>query len=360
VASPYGFTGTIELKATWNRAGTEVSLVPRATLEGDTARTLEAGTTYELTINTSRIRAVDGGALVPLIRPITFTTQPETRLVDVKVNDRSFLADPGFPINAGDTVGTITLTFSKNIGGRYNVRGPVANRRFVIIEDYTGADLTGYNFGNVDPPAPPGTSFPDSVVADFVDSLSTVTGNTLTIRYRITRKRLRGRELRNTNTENQNTNTIVRFSLRSTSFGGPNGVDYNNLNAFPSPQNIRGFVRGDLGVRGVRSGEPPEPPLPQVTTYRGGDDLVNFGDFPRPTLQPNIYLNDKPALDRFGPGNVGVTEFAFYFSTGGTPTSQSFPDLVISSVRNAAESVSQAAKQTVSTVRGWWKRFRGE
>jgi hypothetical protein len=34
--------------------------------------------------------------------------------------------------------------------------------------------------------------------------------------------------------------------------------------------------------------------------------------------------------------------------------------LVISSVRNAAESVSQAAKQTVSTVRGWWKRFRGE
>ncbi len=352
VASPYGLTGTIPLKATWNAAGTVVSLVPNINVNGDTARTLEAGTTYELTINTSLISAVDGGGLVPLIRPITFTTQPEIRLVDVKVNNQSFSAAPGFPINAGDTVGTITLTFSKDVGGRYNVRGPVADRRFSIIEDFTGTDLTQFNFGNISPPAPLNTLFPDSVVASFVDSLSTVTGNTLTIGYRITRKRLRGVGLRNNNTENQNTNTIVRFSLISTSFGGS---DYNNLNTNPSPQNIRGKVRGDLGVRGEAS-------LPQVTTYQGSPvaDFVNFGPFPRPTLNPDEYLNDKPAFNRFGPGNVGVTEFAFYFSTGGTPTSQSFPDLVVSSVRNAAESVSQAAKQTVSTVRGWWKRFRGE
>jgi len=348
VASPYFPTPYfVRLKATWNAAGTEVSLVPNINVNGDTARTLEAGTTYELTIDTDLIRAVDGGALVPLIRPIIFTTQPEIRLVGVKVNDRSFLAGPGFPINAGDTVGTITLTFSKDIGGRYNVRGDEADRRFVIIEDFTGRDLTDFNFGTR-------ANAPDSVNADFVDSLSTVTGNTLTIRYRITRKRLRGRNLRNNNTENQNTNTIVRFSLRSTSF---DDRDYNNLERFPSPQNIRGKVRGDLGVRGKAL-----PPGERVTTYQGGPDLVNFGTFPRPESErePNKYLNDEVASRRFGPGNVGVTEFAFYFSTGGTQTSQSFPDLVISSVRNAAESVSQAAKQTVSTVRGWWKRFRGE
>jgi|GEM_PF-7121129 len=348
VASPYFPTPyVVPLKATWNAAGTVVSLVPSATVSGDTARTLEAGTTYELTI--SGLNAVDGGGLVPLIRPITFTTQPEIRLVNVTVkgnavtDPRTFSATPGLPINAGDTVGTITLTFSKDIGGRYNVRGPIANRRFVIIEDFTGTDLTSYDFGT-------NLNAADSLNAAFVDSLSTVAGNTLTIGYRITRKRLRGVGLRNTNTENQNTNTIVRFSLISTSFGGP---DYNNLNTVPSPQNIRGKVRGDLGVKGVST-------LPQVTTYPGGANLADFGPLPRTMLDPDKYLNDKPAFNRFGPGNVGVTEFAFYFSTGGTPTSQSFPDLVISSVRNAAESVSQAAKQTVSTVRSWWKRFRGE
>jgi hypothetical protein len=91
--------------------------------------------------------------LVPLIRPITFTTQPEIRLVNVTVKGNAvtdpstFSATPGLPINAGDTVGTITLTFSKDIGGRYNVRGPAG--RFVVIEDSSGTDLTGYNFGNV-------------------------------------------------------------------------------------------------------------------------------------------------------------------------------------------------------------------
>jgi hypothetical protein len=343
VASPYGFTGTIPLKATWNAAGTVVSLVPNINVNGDTARTLEAGTTYELTI--SGLNAVDGGGLVPLIRPITFTTQPEIRLVGVKVKDQSFSTTPGLPINAGDTVGTITLTFSKDIGGRYNVRGPLRFRRFVIIEDSSGTDLTDYNFGTTG-------NAPDSVNADFVDSLSTVTGNTLTFNYRITRKRLKGRGVADEPTSEATTylqNRIIRVSLRNTIFGGPNGEDYNNLNTEPNPLNIRGKVRGDLGVRGVD-------PLPQVTTYSG----LSFGPLPRQTLQDNIYLNDRPASIRFGPGNVGVTEFAFYFSTGGTPTSQSFPDLVISSVRNAAESVSQAAKQTVSTVRGWWKRFRGE
>jgi hypothetical protein len=343
VASPYGLslTDPIPLKATWNDSGTVVSLVPDINVNGDTARTLEAGTTYRLEI--SGLNAVDGGGLVPLIRPIIFKTQPEIRLVGVRVNNRSFLAAPGFPINAGDTVGTITLTFSKDIGGRYNVRGP--ERRFVVIEDSSGTDLTDYNFGE-------NAGVPDSLNADFVDSLSTVTGNTLTFNYRITRKRLKGREVAKDPNSEATTylqNRIIRVSLRLTIFGGPGGVDYNNLEAFPNPQNIRGKVRGDLGVRG-------KAPLPQVTTYSG----LSFGPLPRPTLDPDFYLNDKPAFNRFGPGNVGVTEFAFYFSTGGTPTSQSFPDLVISSVRNAAESVSQAAKQTVSTVRGWWKRFRGE
>jgi hypothetical protein len=354
VASPYFRTPyDVRLKATWNRAGTEVSLVPREPVRGDTARTLEAGTTYELTINTSRIRAVDGGALVPLIRPITFTTQPETRLVDVKVNDRSFLADPGFPINAGDTVGTITLTFSKNIGGRYNVRGPL--RRFVIIEDSSGTDLSSSMFDATATSDGTAASVTDTTRAALVDSLSVVNNNTLTIRYRISRQRLRGRGVINNPigpAVPQNQNRIIRFSLKNTIFGGPNGEDYNNLNTEPSPQNIRGFVRGDLGVRGKAL-----PPEERVTSYTPSAD---FGTFPRPTLEPDKYLNDRPALERFGPGNVGVTEFAFYFSTGGTPTSQSFPDLVISSVRNAAESVSQAAKQTVSTVRSWWKRFRGE
>jgi len=336
-------------------------------VNGDTARTLEAGTTYELTI--SGLNAVDGGALVPLIRPITFTTQPEIRLVNVTVkgnavtDPRTFSATPGLPINAGDTVGTITLTFSKDIGGRYNVRGPA--RRFVVIEDSSGTDLTEYNFGNVNPPAPLpaplGTPFPDSLVADFVDSLSTVTGNTLTFNYRITRKRLKGREVAKDPNSEATTylqNRIIRVSLINTNYNDTLASSltnlFRNLQTQPNPLNIRGRVRGDLGVRGIDvSGVGPN----KIGTYPSVGD---FGPLPRQTLQDNIYLNDRPASIRFGPGNVGVTEFAFYFSTGGTPTSQSFPDLVISSVRNAAESVSQAAKQTVSTVRGWWKRFRGE
>ena len=331
VASPYRLSGTISLRATWNADGTEVSLVPDITLrDRTTARTLEAGTTYELTI--SGLNAVDGGALVPLIRPITFTTQPETRLVDVKVNNQSFSTTPGLPINAGSAVGTITLTFSQVIGGRYNVRGD--ERRFDIIEDFTGRDLTEF-----------GDEF-------FEDERATVTGNTLTIRYRITPERLRSRNLRG---DNQNTNVIVRFSLKNT---GPFDEDenYENVNTVLNPKNIRGQVRGDLGVRG----KGPRP-LPRVTEY--DDNSANFvGTFPRSESErrPDVYLNDELAPRRFGPGNVGVTEFAFYFSTGGVTTSQSFPDLVISSVRDAAESVSQAAKQTVSTVRGWWKRFRGE
>jgi hypothetical protein len=348
VASPYFPTPYfVSLKATWNAAGTEVSLVPSTPVSGDTARTLEAGTTYELTINTSLIRAVDGGGLVPLIRPITFTTQPEIRLVDVKVNNQSFSTTPGLPINAGDTVGTITLTFSKDIGGRYNVRGPL--RRFVIIEDSSGTDLSEINATTTSDGT--AASVTDTTRAALVDSLSVVEGNTLTIRYRISRQRLKGRRVAKDPTSEATTylqNRIIRVSLISTSFGD-DPDDYKNLEAVPNPRNIRGKVRGDLGVRGVGS-------LPQVTTYSG----LSFGPLPRQTLQDDIYLNDRPALERFGPGNVGVTEFAFYFSTGGTPTSQSFPDLVISSVRNAAESVSQAAKQTVSTVRGWWKRFRGE
>jgi hypothetical protein len=350
VASPYGLTGTISLKATWNPAGTVVSLVPSLPVNGDTARTLEAGTTYELTI--SGLNAVDGGGLVPLIRPITFTTQPEIRLVNVTVKGNAvtdpstFSATPGLPINAGDTVGTITLTFSKDIGGRYNVRGPA--RRFVVIEDSSGTDLTAFDFGT-------NAGVPDSLNADFVDSLSVVTNNTLTFNYRITRKRLKGRNVAENPTSDATTylqNRIIRVSLINTNYNdtlasSPTNL-FRNLQTQPNPLNIRGRVRGDLGVRGDT--------LNPVTTYSG----LSFGTLPRPTLEPNNYLNDRPAFNRFGPGNVGVTEFAFYFSTGGTPTSQSFPDLVISSVRNAAESVSQAAKQTVSTVRGWWKRFRGE
>jgi len=254
----------------------------------------------------------------------------------VKVNNQSFSTTPGLPINAGSAEGTITLTFSQDIGGSYDVRG--RERRFVIIEDFTGRDLTEDIYENF----------------DFVDQSATVTRNTLTIGYRITGQRLIDSQLR---TRNQNTNVIVRFSLRNIR-PFDDDENYENL---PKPNNIRGRVRGDLGVRGVRSAPPPAPPLPRVTEY--DDNSANFrGPFPRPESErrPDVYLNDELARNRFGPGNVGVTEFAFYFSTGGTPTSQSFPDLVISSVRNAAESVSQAAKQTVSTVRGWWKRFRGE
>jgi hypothetical protein len=109
---------------------------------------------------------------------------------------------------------------------------------------------------------------------------------------------------------------------------------YYNIQVTPRPRTIRGPVRGDLGVSGFQ-----------------------VGFFP--TSHP-IYINNKRPFERFGPGNTGLTRFAFYFSTEGVPAAQSFPDLVISSVRNAAESVSQAAKQAVSTVRSWWKRFRGE
>ncbi len=368
IASPYtGLTRTIiKLTARWSTDGRQVSLLPSFTVNGDTARTLEAGTVYKL--NISGVLDADGVPLSLPVNPIIFSTQQGIRLVNVTVKGnavttaRTFSASPGFPINAGDTVGTITLIFNQQIGGSYNVRGPA--KRFVVIEDSSGEDLTTYNFGNTIPPAPLGTPFPDSLVAAFVDSLSTVNNNTLTFNYRITRKSLKGRGVAENPSSEATTyleNRIIRVSLANTDYSdtlasSPTNL-FRNLQTQPNPRNIRGRVRGDLGVRGI------DITANRIGTYpslAGG-----FGPLPRGTTgatasQPAVYLNDRSSINRFGPGNVGVTAFAFYFSTGGTPTSESFPDLVISSVRNAAESVSQAAKQAVSTVRGWWKRFRGE
>ena len=176
-----------------------------------------------------------------------------------------------------------------------------------------------------------------------MDSIATVSNNEITINYRVSIQRLKGRfpSLFPNPPASYQPRTI-RFSIDSVSFvasddGGTTTASdslYYNIQVTPRPRTIRGPVRGDLGVSGFQ-----------------------VGFFP---VTQDIYINNKTPFNRFGPGNTGLTRFAFYFSTEGVPAAQSFPDLVISSVRNAAESVSQAAKQTVSTVRGWWKRFRGE
>jgi hypothetical protein len=348
VASPYNLTGTISLRPTWSADGKVVSLVPQAGMRGltDTSRTLEAGTTYQL--NISNLNDVNGNPFSPPVNPIIFNTQPGIRLVGVTVGGQTFTS-PGQPIKA-DSVGTIKLIFNQNIAGSYNVRGSLGNSgpgRFIMVEDsLANANDSNFDLARTDALAGNGTV--NSVLgnmaqAAFVDSIATVSNNEITINYRVSAQRLTGRlPLSFPNPPASYPPRTIRFSIDSVSFaaslnGGTTAASdslYYNIQVTPRPRTIRGPVRGDLGVSGFQ-----------------------VGFFP---VTQDIYINNKPSFNRFGPGNTGLTRFAFYFSTEGVPAAQSFPDLVISSVRNAAESVSQAAKQTVSTVRGWWKRFRGE
>jgi hypothetical protein len=347
VASPYGLTGSISLRPTWSADGKVVSLVPQAGMRGltDTSRTLEAGTTYQL--NISSLNDVNGNPFSPPVNPIIFNTQPGIRLVGVTVGGQTFTS-PGQPIKA-DSVGTIKLIFNQNIAGSYNVRGTLGNNgpgRFIMVEDSL-ANANNPNFDLARTNALAGNGTVNSVLGDmaqaaFVDSIATVSNNEITINYRVSIQRLKGRfPSIYPNPVATYPPRTIRFSIDSVSFvassnGGTTESDslYYNIQVTPRPRTIRGPVRGDLGVSGFQ-----------------------VGFFP---VTQDIYINNKTPFNRFGPGNTGLTRFAFYFSTEGVPAAQSFPDLVISSVRNAAESVSQAAKQTVSTVRGWWKRFRGE
>jgi len=347
VASPYGLTGTISLRPTWSADGKVVRLVPQAGMRGltDTSRTLEAGTTYQL--NISSLNDVNGNPFSPPVNPIIFNTQPGIRLVGVTVGGQTFTS-PNQPIKA-DSVGTIKLIFNRNIAGSYNVRGTLGDNgpgRFIMFDDSLANTSTPIDLARTDALAGNGTV--NSVLgnmaqAAFVDSIATVSNNEITINYRVSIQRLKGRfpGLFPNPPASYQPRTI-RFSIDSVSFaaslnGGTTTASdslYYNIQVTPRPRTIRGPVRGDLGVSGFQ-----------------------VGFFPTPQ---DIYINNKPSFNRFGPGNTGLTRFAFYFSTEGVPAAQSFPDLVISSVRNAAESVSQAAKQAVSTVRSWWKRFRGE
>jgi hypothetical protein len=318
----------------------------------DTSRTLEAGTTYRLII--SDLFDVNGTPFSPPVNPIIFNTQPGIRLVGVTVGGQTFTS-PREPIRA-DSVGTIKLIFNQNIAGRYNVRGALGDDgpgRFIMVEDSTGIDLA-----RVDAKLPlrdgvVGNNI-DSSRAAFVDSLATVNDNEITINYVISAPRLTGRSRAGDlgspepfpNPPASYPPRTIRFSIDPVSFaarrdGGTTTASdslYYNIQVTPRPRTIRGPVRGDLGVSGF-----------PVGAFRVSD--------PR---SDGFYINNKRPFERFGQGNTGLTRFAFYFSTEGVPAAQSFPDLVVSSVRNAAESVSQAAKQAVSTVRGWWKRFRGE
>jgi hypothetical protein len=349
VASPYdGLTGTtLSLRPTWSADGKVVSLVPQAGMRGltDTSRTLEAGTTYQL--NISGLFDVNGTPFSPPVNNIIFNTQPGIRLVGVTVGGQTFTS-PNQPIKA-DSVGTIKLIFNQNIAGSYNVRGSLGNNgpgRFIMVEDSL-ANANNPNFDLARTNALAGNGTVNSVLgnmaqAAFVDSIATVSNNEITINYRVSAQRLTGRLPGSfPNPPASYPPRTIRFSIDSVSFvaspnGGTTASDslYYNIQVTPRPRTIRGPVRGDLGVSGFQ-----------------------VGFFP---VTQDIYINNKTPFNRFGPGNTGLTRFAFYFSTEGVPAAQSFPDLVISSVRNAAESVSQAAKQTVSTVRGWWKRFRGE
>jgi hypothetical protein len=317
----------------------------------DTSRTLEAGTTYRLEIDD--LFDVNGTRFSPPVNPIIFNTQPGTRLVGVTVGGQTFTSR-GQPIKA-DSVGTIKLIFNQNIAGSYNVRGALGNNgpgRFIMVEDSL-ANANDPDFDLARTNALAGNGTVNSVLGDmtqaaFVDSIATVSNNEITINYRVSAQRLTGRLPGSfPNPPASYPPRTIRFSIDSVSFadaaasdGGTTESDslYYNIQVTPRPRTIRGPVRGDLGVSGFP---------------------VQFFPVSDPVLR-DVYINSKPSFRRFGPGNTGLTLFAFYFSTEGVPAAQSFPDLVISSVRNAAESVSQAAKQAVSTVRSWWKRFRGE
>ncbi len=313
---------------------------------GDTTRAFEAGVFYRIspTFDPDSIQTTDGGALIAF-QGITFRTLPATTItagtvsaLDGTTNVRSLNTGSGIRA-VGDTAGRITLTFSNNPAGFYNVRGPIEKRFVFGLLDTTrlsnspfaSIDLTTTNGGN-----PTGGILGGNLTSSaFIDSTVVLDGNTMRVNYYVSSKLLRGRGVLpgiDTATRGGNflgTNTFVvefRPNMTTAADGtaplqvftttGPGGSVRSTAAATSHPSTLRSARGGDFGVVGVDTSG-------TISAIR----------------------NTRDAFD-----------FQFIIRPGASGTPSSFPDMVVSAINNAVETVSDASKKAVRTVRSWWKR----
>ena len=315
---------------------------------GDTTRALEAGVFYRIspTINTDSIQATDGGALIAF-QGITFRTLPATTItaatvsaLDGTTNVRSLNTGSG-TFAVADTAGRITLTFSNNPAGFYNIRGSVQRRFEFRLRDTT---RNASNFGGVDIDLattdggnPSGGILGGNLTSSaFIDSTVTLDVNTMRMEYYVSSKLLRGRGVLptiDTTTKTPSTlgtnNFVMEFypNMTSASDGsaplqvfttaGPNGSLRTTAAATSHPPTLRSARGGDFGV--VR-----------VDTADTFSAIRNTGD---------------------------AFEFKFIIRPGASATPSSFPDMVVSAINNAVETVSNASRKATRTVRSWWNRI---
>ncbi|MDW8465629.1 MAG: hypothetical protein RML35_05410 [Chloroherpetonaceae bacterium] len=377
-ANTVNITGDID--TVWNGDATQIAIRRKrySTTTGDSVKPFLAGAVYRITFGGSP-QAADGGTLRGFTG-LAFRMEPRTRIVDARVAFRSNRNDAATVANfttarslftgtadyaVADTVGEIRLVFSRPVVGNYHTRGSATNSVELIfgLRDTTGRqggtatissqgaaatdELSARNIGRFLASQDGGeVAFGQPSASATIDCVGTIFGNELRFKYYVSRHLLGARGLLvgnnvqigvggvGTGPVNQAgaTNFVVQLVpafAAAVDSSAPLAIrtsgERNTLASTTDPKTIRSAVRGDLGV-----------------------------------VRLNANLDSKFS----GSGDRG-TRFDIKFgvtSDGGTsvPQPSAIPDMVVSAVRNAVETVGEFTQRTVSTVRSWWKRFRGE
>lgn len=331
----------------WSPDGRTVTI--RRTVVSDTARPFDAGTIYRIEVdNADSIQAIDGGALTGFFG-IAFQTLPRTRITKAFVaalngtNERSITGDDNATsINAAttnrfaDTAGRIVMLFNQPLRGQYKVRGS-ESRFFFNLLDTTNARNLNLNinllpFENTGPTTDGQIIGGDSLRSAFIDSIATIDGNRLFVRYYVSKRMIYGRGIRSgiQNPNAGDTTYIVRFR--------PNMITASDAAA--PVRVIDDLTRTNTSITQVR---------PNTLRGRSGDFGVVRVD--TTTTVTEKISTIRPSGDAF--------DLKFAIRSGG-PGPSAFPDFLVNAVRNTTETVTEAAQKTVSTVRSWWNRFRGE
>lgn len=351
---------TSDIDTLWNDDATTVRILRKPYSSTDTVKPFLAGAVYRITLGAPT--ATDGGTLRGFTG-LAFRMQPRTRITGAVVTGgrlgtatRNLITGTN-NYAVADTVGEIRLIFSRPPFGNYHTRGSASNAREIrfglrdtadrqsgAFDDGPNALLAGNDIGGFFATQNSGEVDVNNDLSATIDCVGTINGNELRFKYYVSRHLLHRRNLLVGNGDvigagspierTGPTNFVVQLIPTAT---GPVPADssapliirtsgqQNTPASTTDPRSIRSNIRGDLGV-----------------------------------LRLDANLNSKFS----GIGDRGI-RFDIKFgitSEGGltVPTSSSIPDMIVSAVRNATETVTEVAQKTASTVRSWWKRFRGE
>jgi hypothetical protein len=355
LTNPYVFTGvtppvTVALSdLIWNGDSTQVTVrrprytQPDGTLS-DSTQPFLAGCVYDVTA--SGLEAADGGALVGFLG-LAFQTVPRTTVTAAVVTGgrlgtatRNLFTGNTANLAVADTNGTIRITFSRAPFGIYNTRG--ANEFLFALRDTNDRQSTTFdsdvNIGGFASNNAGGTITGGLSSSSTIDSTAVLDGNSLVFNYYVSRKVLRDKGVTFNGQPidtlaSRAANFVVQLIPASATASDASApvfireTEPTNVTAASTinPPSIRSNVPGDLGVVAVAS-----------------TDTTN-----------NRVSARNTASDRFDI-KFGVTSES---GAGGVVPGASFPEMVVSSVNNAASAISNTAKSAVSNVRSFFRKL---